>query len=243
MSSNFVKWIGGGIGWGLGGPLGGILGFIAGTVFDSFEIHIFREKDKEAAMGSFASGLLGLVAAVMRSGKPDAKQVRDYAVHFLKQNFGEKDAVVAYSFLKQKLKQSISLNTDCTLLCNELDYSSRLQLTHFLYNLANIDGHVTDTEQNILNIITRGLKVTISERRAIGSVFVQEDSIVEAYGILGVHRSTSIIDIKKAYRTLAIKYHPDKVAYLGEELRRNANNRFQQLTHAYEIIKKDRHFS
>jgi len=243
MSSNFVKWIGGGLGWGLGGPLGAVLGFIAGTVFDSFEIHIFRKKDNEVTMGGFTSSLLGLIAVVMKSGKPEAKPVRDYVVHFLKQNFGEKDAVEAYSFLKQKLKQSISINTDCTRLCNELDYSSRLQLTHFLYNLANIDGHVTEAEQNMLNIITKGLRVTISDRRAVGSVFVQEDSIVAAYGTLGVHRSASIIDIKKAYRTLAIKYHPDKVAYLGEELRKNANNRFQQLTHAYEIIKKDRHFS
>ena len=243
MSSNFVKWIGGGLGWGIGGPLGGILGFFAGTVFDSFEIHIFRKKDKETAMGSFASGLLGLIAAVMKSGKPDAKPVRDYVIHFLKQNFGDKEAVDAYSFLKQKLKHSTSLNADCTLICNELDYSSRLQLTHFLYNLASIDGHATDAEQDILNIITKGLRVAISEKRSVGSVFVQEDSIVAAYETLGVHRSASIIDIKKAYRTLAIKYHPDKVAYLGEELRKNANNRFQQLTHAYEIIKKDRHFS
>jgi len=63
-----------------------------------------------------------------------------------------------------------------------------------------------------------------------------------AYGILGIHRTASVIDIKKAYRTLAAKYHPDKVSYLGEELKKVANDKFQQISHAYDTIRKERKF-
>ena len=252
---NFAKWIGAILGgvlcWPLGigeqmgncGPILVVLGFFAGTVIDSFELYIFSKPEAKVTMGDFAVSLLGLIAAVMNTGKPGTKPVQEYAKHFLKQNFGEKEAVEAHIFLNRMLKKKIPLENDCAQIRNNLDYSSRLQLTHFLYNLANVDGHVTDAEQNMLNLISRGLRVSISEKRSVGSVFVQEDSIVAAYGILGVHRAASVIDIKKAYRNLAIKYHPDKVAYLGEDLRKAANERFQQLTRAYEIVKRDRHFT
>ncbi|MDR1171537.1 MAG: TerB family tellurite resistance protein [Bacteroidales bacterium] len=240
---NFVKWIGGGLGWTFGGPLGGVLGFVAGTVYDSLEIHIFRKSDGKKTMGDFATGLLVLIAAIMKAEGPVVKSELDYVKHFLKQNFGEKEASEALTLLREILKQKISIDSVCAQIRNNVDYSSRLQLTHFLYNLANVDGHMTGAEQNILNIITKGLRVTVSDKRSIGSVIVQEESLIAAYGIIGVHRSASVIDIKKAYRNMAIKCHPDKVAYLGEELRKAANNKFQQLTHAYEIIKKERNFT
>ena len=252
---SFFKWIGGGLGWFLGewtgndlgwdvaGPAFGIVGFIAGTVIDSLELRIFRKKDKKTTMGEFATNLLVLVAAVIKTEGPVVKAELDYVKHFLKQNFDEKEAVKALAHLKEILKQSIPLDDVCVQIRNNLDYSSRLQFVHFLYNLANIDGHLSKAEQNILSYITNCLKVNVSDKHSVGTMTEQNDSIIAAYAILGVHRTTSIIDIKKAYRNLAIKYHPDKVAFLGDELKKTANDKFQQLTRAYELIKKERNFS
>jgi len=240
---SFVKWIGGGLGWAFGGPLGGVLGFVAGTVFDSLELRIFRKSDEKTTMGDFATSLLVLIAAVLKAEGPVLKSELDYVKQFLKQNYGEKEAGDALILLKEILKQNIPLDDICVQIRNNLDYSSRLQLVHFLYNLANIDGHLSGAEQSIINYITNALKVSVSEKRTVGTTIEQEDSIVAAYKNLGVDRATSIIDIKKAYRNLAIKYHPDKVAYLGEEQRKIANDNFQRLTRAYELIKKERNFS
>ena len=240
---NFVKWIGGGLGWAFGGPLGGVLGFIAGTVYDSLEIRIFRKSDGQTTMGDFATSLLVLIAAVIKTEGPVVKSELDYVKQFLKQNFGEKGAGEALILLKEILKQNIPLDDVCVQIRNNLDYSSRLQLVHFLYNLANVDGHLSGAEQNMLNYITNNLRVSVSDKRTVGTILKQDDSIIAAYALLGVERATSIIDIKKAYRSLAIKYHPDKVAYLGEELKRTANDKFQQLTRAYELIKRERNFS
>ena len=240
---NIAKWIGGGVGWALGGPVGGVLGFIGGSIFDSLEVKWFRKSDALINLGTFSENLLVLIAAVLKADGKIVKSELDYVKQFLKQNYGEKESLKALTSLRLLLKQNLPLGKVCEHVRLNLDYSSRLQFSHFLYNLANIDGHATEAEKNILNIITRGLGLTISNKGSVGSVVSQEDSIIAAYGVLGVHRSTSIIDIKKAYRNLAIKYHPDKVAYLGDELKKEANEKFQQLTHAYEIIKKDKRFT
>jgi len=240
---NFVKWIGGSVGWALSGPVGGVLGFIGGSIIDSFEINWFRKSSAIKYIGDFSENLLVLIAAVLKAENKKTKQEWDYVKHFLKQNYGEKESSKAFNLLLNILKQDLSLDKVYGHVRMNLDYSSRLQFSHFLYNLANIDGTATEAEQHILNLITHGLGLVISDKRSVGTVVSQDVSIKMAYETLGVQRTTSIIDIKKAYRTLAIQCHPDKVAYLGEDQKKAANDKFQQLTRAYEIIKKDRRFT
>jgi len=237
------KWLGDRFGWEIGGPAGCLVGFVLGTVVDSFEIRLFRKSNNKQTVGVFANNLLMLIAVVLRAEGPIVKSELDYVKNFLKQNFGEKEAAKALNHLQKILRQNIPLEQACEQIRHHLDYSSRLQLTNFLFNLAKIDGLVRESEQKILNRINEGLKVSVSEKRSIGTMFVHEDSIIVAYGILGVNRSASIIDIKKAYRNMATKYHPDKVAYLGEDMRKIANEKFQQLSRAYETIKKERNFT
>ena len=252
---NFVKWIGAvagwfagewmgeRMGWEVGAPAGSVVGFILGTAIDSFKIRLFRKSSKQTEMGDFATNLLMVIAAVLKAKGTITKQKANNVKVFLKQHFGDKEASKAFAQLNKLLKQKIPLENACVIVQHYLDYSSRLQLTHFLYSLANINGSVSDAEKAILQSINIGLKLNTSEKRTVGSMFVQDDSIKMAYSILGVQRTASIIDIKKAYRGLAAKYHPDKVAYLGEEMRKVANDKFQQLSRAYDTIKKERHFT
>ena len=242
--SNFVKWIGGGLGWAFGGPMGGVLGFIAGTVYDSLELNIFRKSDGKTSLGDFSTSLLVLIAEVLRAEGPIVKSELDYVKQFLKNNFGEKGAGEALTQLREILKQNNPLDDVCRQIRDHLDYSSRLQLIHFLNNLANVDGQMTIKEHNIINYITNSLKVNTSSKRTVGALLnAHDDSTMAAYQLLGIDRTTSILDIKKAYRKLANKYHPDKVAFLGDDMKKVANDKFQQLTRAYDLIKKERNFS
>ena len=61
-----------------------------------------------------------------------------------------------------------------------------------------------------------------------------------AYKILEISPEASNEEVKKAYKRMAIKYHPDKVSHLGEDVQRQAKEKFQQLNAAYEEIKKER---
>jgi len=63
--------------------------------------------------------------------------------------------------------------------------------------------------------------------------FTQRDP----YKILGIERSASQEDIKKVYRQLAGKYHPDKLEHLGDEFKELAKKRFMEIQQAYEELK------
>mgnify|MGYP000579513840 CR=1 FL=1 len=60
------------------------------------------------------------------------------------------------------------------------------------------------------------------------------------YEVLGVGKNASDEELKKAYRKLAMKYHPDKVRGLGESHEKAAAEKFIAVQEAYDHIKKDR---
>ncbi|MFH0729751.1 MAG: DnaJ domain-containing protein [Pseudomonadota bacterium] len=64
----------------------------------------------------------------------------------------------------------------------------------------------------------------------------RREATPDAHTILGVSPGASPDEIKQAYRRLANQYHPDKVAYLGEEFRVLAEKRFKEIQEAYEEL-------
>jgi uncharacterized membrane protein YkvA (DUF1232 family) len=62
----------------------------------------------------------------------------------------------------------------------------------------------------------------------------------DPYTVLGVDRTASAETIKKAYRELVNKFHPDKVDHLGEEFKALAEKRFKQIQQAYQSIQQTR---
>ncbi len=235
--AGFGKWIGGGLGWVFGGPIGAFLGFAIGAVFDNVEVKAGHAMQTTA--GDFMVSLLVLMAAVMKADSKIMKSELDYVKTYLLRTFGEDDTAEALKLLKDILaKPSIPLADVCSQIRTHVDYSSRLQLLHLLYGIAKADGIITPDEVETIEEISVRLGISSADLNSIKSMFIEETGW--AYKVLEIENTATNDEIKKAYRQMAVKYHPDKVSYLGDEIRNAANEKFQKVNEAYEKIKKER---
>ena len=64
----------------------------------------------------------------------------------------------------------------------------------------------------------------------------EQDKLNEAYKVLGIEPTATDDEVRKAYRQMALKHHPDRVAALGEDVRKAAERKFQEINEAKERI-------
>ncbi|MCQ2307572.1 MAG: TerB family tellurite resistance protein [Bacteroidales bacterium] len=240
MNIGCAPWIGAGIGLIFGGgPVGAIIGFALGSLFGGN----YTEKDVKF-MGDnkqqqdFTASLLVLTAAVMKSDGAVKKSELDYVKRFFLTNFGQEQAEKYVLTLREVLKQDIDVADVSAQIGRYMDYSSKLQILHFLFGIASADGQVHDSEVDTISTISRYMHVTDSDFESLKAMFVKK--VDDSYTILGIDSSATDDEVKKAYREMAKKNHPDKVAYLGDDVRKAAEQKFQEINEAYDNIKKQR---
>ncbi|NMC40786.1 MAG: DnaJ domain-containing protein [Bacteroidales bacterium] len=234
---NFVKWLGGGLGWVLGGPIGGLLGFLVGSFFDEVSGPTTSQV-KESASGSFGISLLVLTAAVMKADNRVLKTELEYVKQFYIKQFGKESTREAMMILRDLLKQDIPLKDVCRQIAANMDYSSRLHLMHFLFGIAGADNKFDNAEVTVIGRIAGYLRISDSDYTSVRNMFIPETD--SAYRILEIEPSATDEEVKKAYRKMALKYHPDRVSHLGEDFRKAADDKFKKVNEAYEKIKKER---
>jgi DnaJ like chaperone protein len=239
--AKFGKWVGLGLGWALGGPIGGILGLAVGSIFDTGTDGAtgqVRSARSQTMRGDYAASLLVLTAAVMKADGRVMKSELDYVKRYFVTRFGNETANEAVVMLRDILKQQIPLKDVTLQLSQRLDYSYRLEMIHFLFGIASADGSVSDEENQVILKISGYMSITDSDFQSIRAMFVsQTDS---SYKILEIAPTSSDEDVKKAYRRMAMKYHPDKVSHLGEDFKKVANEKFKKVQAAYDQVKKER---
>lgn len=236
----FGKWIAGGLGWAFFGPIGGILGFTIGSMFETPEFAKTKNQTSTTT-GSFAMTLLVLVAAVMKADGKVLKSELDYVKKYFIKSYGEESAAEAIKMLRDILKQDISIHSVGLQIKQNLDYSSRLQLLHLLFGVAQADGQVDLSELNTIAAIAGYMGVSLKDFGSIKSMFVAD--VNSAYKILGIEKTATDDEVKKAYRKMAVKFHPDKVSHLGEDFQKQAKEKFQKISDAYDKIKKERNIN
>ncbi len=234
--AKYGKWIAGGLGWAFLGPIGGILGFALGSLFDSSEKTVYT--GQTSSRNSFLVSLLVLVAEVMRADGKVVQSELNYVKSYFLKNFGEAASREALMLLRDILKQNVPLQDVCYQIRDNMDYSSRLQLLHFLFGISNADGILHPNEVNVITKIASWIGISTADFESIKSMFY--DTLEDCYKILEVSPNATNEEVKKAYRNMALKHHPDKVSYLGEDVRKAAEEKFQKVNEAYEKIKKER---
>lgn len=239
--AKFGKWIGGGLGWAFGGPIGGLIGFVVGSLFDGASYSEQTVKSKHTTKGGYVMSLLVLAAAVMKADGKVLKSELNYIKSFLVQNFGEASAQEAVKMLRDLLKQTIPVEAVSNQIKNNMNYSARLQLVHFLFGIAQADNVISSEEHSLIKHICDLMGINSSDYQSIEAMFVH--NIDSDYKILEIERSATDDEVKKAYRRMAMKYHPDKVSTLGADIQKAAKEKFQKVNEAYENIKKERNIN
>ena len=235
------KWIVGAIGWAMLGPLGGILGYYFTSRLEKLAEATEGQGDSQdwnqGQRNSFLMSLLVLSAAVIKADGKTTSQELSTLRSFFARNFGSQAADEAIEIVQELLKKDFNLYEVCGQVRSYMDYSQRLQLYHFLVSLGACDG-LQQREVDLLETIGAYLGLSKSEADAIIAQFRPSND--SNYRILEISPNATDEEVKKAYRKMAVKYHPDKVATLGADVQKAAEEKFKAVSQAYEAICRER---
>lgn len=242
--SKYSKWIGGALGWAFAGPIGGLVGFAIGSLMDSGdkEVQAGGDRRQEYVPNDFAAALLVLTAAMMKADGRVVKAELDFVKEFFKQQFGIERTRREMLVLRELLKKPIPVSQVCIQIRSNMSHANRLQLMHYLIGIAIADGEMLGSEMQMLRTIASYLRVNPHDLESLLATYSlsQKPAPESAYKVLEIEPNASNEEVKKAYRKMAAKYHPDKVNALGDEFRKAAEEKFKSVQTAYETIKKER---
>lgn len=206
-----------------------------------------------------------LVAAVLKADGQVRRSELDAVKRFLVKNYDEEEGKQVLTLLRELVKPLVTIDVAgaCDIVRQHADYTTRYHMTDFLFLLALADGEFHGEENKTIQNIARHLRITQSDytsmftrhtRGSSGRQYSYSSNRQNSYSsstrysapksdpykVLGLESSATDEEVKKAYRRMAMRYHPDKVEGLGEEMKKNATEQFRTINEAYETIKRER---
>ncbi|MEE4257084.1 MAG: TerB family tellurite resistance protein, partial [Bacteroidales bacterium] len=168
----YGKWIGGGLGWAFGGPIGAILGFAFGSMFDGMQSGKYEFQAGATQRGDFNVSLLVLSAAVMKADGRVTRSELEYVKAFLIRQFGAQAGQEQILALREILKQDFEIRDVSRQIASYMQYSSRLQLLHYLFALSGADGQSHPKEIELIATISSYMGIRTPDLNSIKAMFV-----------------------------------------------------------------------
>lgn len=244
-----LKWIGAFLGFMFRGFLGALVGYLVGSLLDMIFMpkrnqNPFRgsfQTPQTVTPGDFELNLLSLASLVIKSDGNVSQKELDYVRNYFVQAYGKNRANATFRTFNEVIKKrEVSASKICQYLKPRLRYEVRLQVIHFLFNIAQADGHVSDKEVIKIKEIAQNFSINLQDFQSIKAMFFK--SADQAYKILEIDKNANDAEIKKAYRKMVKKYHPDKLQNMDEAYQKGATEKFNQVQEAYEHLQKERGF-
>ena len=206
-----------------------------------------RQQQYEGQRNSFLFSMLVLASYVIKADGRVMHSEMELVRNVLRQNFGEAarlqgDEILNRLFDEQKRQGAARFRNTVAQCCQQIavhmDYAQRLQLLNFLVLIAQADGRVDPAEVSAMKECAQWMQMQADEVDSM--LGMGKDDLESAYRVLGVSPDATDDELKRAYRRLALEHHPDKVAALGEDVRRAAEKKFQEINAAKDRIWKAR---
>ncbi len=246
------KWILAIIGFSIYKFPGGFIGYLLGTMIDNFvfqnqntqrrsaQTHFYSPR-RSVSLGDFELNLLSLSAIVIKADGAISQRELDYVRAYFVQQFGKERANATFRTFNQIAKnRSVEAARVSAYLRSRTTYEMRLQILHFLFGVANADSKIHQAELNTLHRISGYLNINLRDFESIKAMFIK--SADDAYKILEIDQNASENEIKKAYRQMVKKYHPDKLVDMDEAYKKGAKEKFNKVQEAYDKIRRERGF-
>ncbi|MFK8272215.1 TerB family tellurite resistance protein [Capnocytophaga canimorsus] len=202
----------------------------------------FQGQNSRVSPADFELNLLSLCTLVIKANGQVNQQELDFVRMRFVEMYGKERANAIFRTFNELLKgREISTQRVSLYLYSRTSYEVRLQILHFLFAIAQADGIIKESQYYKIHEISRFFRISERDFASIKAMFGQRDSqILDAYTVLEIDKSATDAQVKKAYREMAKKYHPDKVISQDEAIRKGAEEKFKQVQRAYEQIMKER---
>ena len=115
-----------------------------------------------------------------------------------------------------------------------LNHEERLQLLAFLVEIAKSDGKVCQEELDALREVAGAMNLSAGEVDSL--LNLGGNTLDEAYRVLEVSPTATNDEVRAAYKRLVLKHHPDRVATLGDDIRRASEEKMQAINAAKEKV-------
>ena len=232
-----IKWVAAVIGYSFLRFPGAILGFIVGGFFEFLSKNSLQIRTSSYAINpeTFQLNLLALSALIIKAdGKIEQKELDFVRSFFIGQYGKERADSIFRTFNTQIKKETQHLDQLTRVFVQQTSYETRLQILHFLFGIANVDGNISDVELQKLSQVASGMRLRLPDFESIKAMFVKNTD--NAYKILEIDSNASQDEIKSAYRKMAKKYHPDKLRGQDPAMIKGAEEKFREVQKAYETL-------
>ena len=236
--------LGAGVGFFLGGPLGAVMG---GALEHVLSKNAYKKLNQTHPDSSGEQIFVGNLIAVMTKiamadgsvSEAERKTIHDFFSKSL--HYGGRELEFIDAIIEETKRANPSLHDICKSFDRFAGKEQRLLMLDLVYQVATTDHVITRAEKEAIHQVVSTMGIGPEEHDRVKSRHVSAKKN-DHYTTLGLHATSSNDEVKKAYRQLAVQYHPDKVSHLGPELIAFANQKFKVINEAYSALQKERKF-
>ena len=176
-----------------------------------------------------------MVHAMKADGQIDPREVQAIMTFFQQRlRFSAPQLYWVQDLVQHAMRQSIAVDQLLLSMNQEFKESEKQLCVECLMVVIAADDSIDGREMTLLNKVVASLQIDEQFFNQLKQRYMAKTS--SDFDVLGISSSSTAAEIKKAYKELCKKYHPDKVQHLGDEFRAFAEGKIKEINKAYDNL-------